>query len=161
MKRLLTSLITICASVMGFAQTCPTPSTTGAHIMLDSTYQTGTYRSGKTNIGLCFYNNTSTNITAVQYRVFYDNTAFAKVDTVTSMNTTFSQDLQYVDNAAGGYVTITMVYTGTNNSFTIPDGRLFQVTLKHTSALSTTYFSVTDMKFAGTPTFPETATTQL
>ena len=160
MKRLLTSLITICASVMGFAQTCPTPSTSGAHIMLDSTYQTGTYRSGKTNIGLCFYNNTSTNITAVQYRVFYDNTAFAKVDTVTSMNTTFSQDLQYVDNAAAGYVTITMVYTGTNSSFTIPDGRLFQVTLKHTTALSTTYFSVTDMKFTGTASFPETATTQ-
>ena len=160
MKRLLTSLITICASVMGFAQTCPTPSTTGAHIMLDSTYQTGTYRSGKTNIGLCFYNNTSTNITAVQYRVFYDNTAFAKVDTVTSMNTSFSQDLQYVDNAAAGYVTITMVYTGTNSSFTIPDGRLFQVTLKHTTALSTTYFSVTDMKFTGTASFPETATTQ-
>lgn len=145
---------------MGFAQTCPTPSTTGAHIMLDSTYQTGTYRSGKTNIGLCFYNNTSTKITAVQYRVFYDVTAFSKVDTVTSMNTSFSQDLQYVDNAAGGYVTITMVYTGTNSSFTIPDGRLFQVTLKHTSALATSYFSVSDMKFAGTPTFPETATTQ-
>jgi hypothetical protein len=92
--------------------------------------------------------------------VFYDNTAFAKVDTVTSMNTSFSQDLQYVDNAAGGYVTITMVYTGTNNSFTIPDGRLFQVTLKHTTALSTTYLSVTDMKFTGTASFPETATTQ-
>jgi hypothetical protein len=76
------------------------------------------------------------------------------------MNTSFSQDLQYVDNAAGGYVTITMVYTGTNSSFTIPDGRLFQVTLKHTTALSTTYLSVNDMKFAGTPTFPETATTQ-
>jgi hypothetical protein len=109
---------------------------------------------------LCFYNNTSTNITAVQYRVFYDNAAFAKVDTVTSMNTSFSQDLQYVDNPAGGYVTITMVYTGTNSSFTIPDGRLFQVTLKHTTALSTTYLSVTDMKFTGTSSFPETATTQ-
>jgi hypothetical protein len=109
---------------------------------------------------LCFYNNTSTNITAVQYRVFYDNAAFAKVDTVTSMNTSFSQDLQYVDNPAGGYVTITMVYTGTNSSFTIPDGRLFQVTLKHTTALSTTYLSVTDMKFTGTASFPETATTQ-
>jgi hypothetical protein len=92
--------------------------------------------------------------------VFYDNAAFAKVDTVTSMNTSFSQDLQYVDNAAGGYVTITMVYTGTNSSFTIPDGRLFQVTLKHTTALSTTYLSVTDMKFTGTSSFPETATTQ-
>jgi hypothetical protein len=146
--------------VIGFAQTCPTPSTSGAHIMLDSTYQTGTYRSGKTNIGLCFYNNTSTKITAVQYRVFYDNAAFAKVDTVTSMNTSFAQDLQYVDNAAAGYVTITMVYTGTNSSFTIPDGRLFQVTLKHTTALSTTYFSVTDMKFTGTASFPETATSQ-
>jgi hypothetical protein len=53
-----------------------------------------------------------------------------------------------------------MVYTGTNSSFTIPDGRLFQVTLKHTTALSTTYLSVTDMKFTGTSSFPETATTQ-
>ena len=160
MKRLILSLILICASVVSFAQTCPTPTTTGAHITLDSTYQTGTYRSGKTNIGLCFYNNTSTNITAVQYRVFYDNTAFSKVDTLTSMNTSFTQDLQYVDNPAGGYVTITLVYTGTNTSFSIPNGRLFQITLKHTSALSTTYFNVTDMKFSSTPAFPETATTQ-
>ena len=146
--------------MVSFAQTCPTPTTSGAFVTMDSTYQTGTYRAGKTNIGLCFYNNTSTNITAVQFRVFYDNTAFAKVDTLTSMNTSFSQDLQYVDNPTGGYVTITLVYTGTNSSFTIPAGRLFQITLKHTSALATTYFSVTDMKFTGSATFSETATNQ-
>ena len=160
MRKTLLLLTTFLFSVFAWSQTCPTPTATGAHITLDSTYKIGTYRSGKTSVGLCFYNNTSTNITAVQYRVFYDNTAFSKVDTLTSMNTSFTQDLQYVDNPAGGYVTITLVYTGTNTAFTIPNGRLFQITLKHTSALSTTYFNVTDMKFSSTPAFPETATTQ-
>ena len=160
MKKILLSLTLICASLVSYAQTCPTPSTTAAHVTLDSTYQTGTYRSGKTNIGLCWYNNTSTNITATQFRVFYDKTAFAKVDTVTSLNTSFTQYLQYVDNPTGGYVTITLTYTGTNSSFTLPNGKMFQVTLKHSSSLSTTYFTPTDMTFGGTPTFPQLSTTQ-
>lgn len=160
MKKILLSLTLICASLVSYAQTCPTPSTTAAHVTLDSTYQTGTYRSGKTNIGLCWYNNTSTNITATQFRVFYDKTAFAKVDTVTSLNTSFSQYLQYVDNPTGGYVTITLTYTGNNSSFTLPNGKMFQVTLKHSSVLATTYFTPTDMTFGGTPTFPQLSTTQ-
>ena len=160
MKKIILSLTLLCASLVSYAQTCPTPSTTAAHVTLDSTYQTGTYRSGKTNIGLCWYNNTSTNITATQFRVFYDKTAFAKVDTVTSLNTSFSQYLQYVDNPTGGYVTITLTYTGTNSSFTLPNGAMFQVTLKHSSSLSTTYFTPTDMTFGGTPTFPQLSTTQ-
>ena len=160
MKKIILSLTLLCASLVSYAQTCPTPSTTAAHVTLDSTYQTGTYRSGKTNIGLCWYNNTSTNITATQFRVFYDKTAFAKVDTVTSLNTSFTQYLQYVDNPTGGYVTITLTYTGTNSSFTLPNGKMFQVTLKHSSSLATTYFTPTDMTFGGTPTFPQLSTTQ-
>ena len=160
MRKFLLFLSIFLTSFNVYSQTCQTPTTTGAHIMLDSTYLLGTVRSGKTNIGLCFYNNTSTNITAVQYRVFYDVSAFTKVDTLTSMNTSFSQDLQYVDNPAAGYVTITLVYTGTNSSFTIPNGRLFQITFKHTSALSTTYFSVSDITFNGTASFSQTATNQ-
>ena len=159
MKKIILSLTLLCASLVSYAQTCPTPSTTAAHVTLDSTYQTGTYRSGKTNIGLCWYNNTSTNITATQFRVFYDKTAFAKVDTVTSLNTSFTQYLQYVDNPTGGYVTITLTYTGTNSSFTLPNGKMFQVTLKHSSSLATTYFTPTDMTFGGTPTFPQLSTT--
>lgn len=143
-----------------YSQSCPTPSVSGAHITIDSTYQIGTATAGKTNVGLCFYNNSGTDITAVQFRLFYDNQAFGSVDTITSLNTSFSQYLQYVDNPAGGYVTITMTYTGSLNTFNIPDGGLFQVTLNHTAALSTTYFNVSNMTFVGGASFSETATSQ-
>ena len=143
-----------------YSQSCPTPSVSGAHITIDSTYQIGTATAGKTNVGLCFYNNSGTDITAVQFRLFYDNQAFGSVDTITSLNTSFSQYLQYVDNPAAGYVTITMTYTGSLNTFNIPDGGLFQVTLNHTAALSTTYFNVSNMTFVGGASFSETATTQ-
>jgi hypothetical protein len=144
----------------GYSQTCPTPTTTGVHITLDSTYQTGKYSAGFTDVGLCFYNSSSENITAVQFRMFYDNQAFSGVDTVTSKNTTFSQYLQYVDNPTSGYVTITLTYTGTLSTFDIPDGALFNVKLNHTSALATTYFTISDLSFVGSSSFTQTATKQ-
>ena len=91
-----------------YSQSCPIPTLNGTHITIDSTYQIGTSTAGKTNVGLCFYNNSGTDITAVQFRLFYDNQAFGSVDTITSLNTTFSQYLQYQDNPALGYVTITL-----------------------------------------------------
>lgn len=109
---------------------------------------------------MCFYNSTSEKITAAQFRVFYDKSAFASVDTIKSKNTSFSQYLQYVDNPTGGFVTVTITYTGTNSSFTIPDGALFEVIFKHTSSLATTYFSPTDMTFVGGSSFSQTATVQ-
>ena len=143
-----------------YSQTCPTPTTSGVHITLDSTYQTGKYSDGFTNVGLCFYNSSSENITAVQFRMFYDKQAFSGVDTVTSTNTSFSQYLQYVDNPTSGFVTITMTYTGTVSTFDIPDGSLFNVKLNHTSALSTTYFTISDLTFVGSSSFSQTATKQ-
>jgi hypothetical protein len=145
---------------VGYSQTCPTPSTTGAHITLDANYQTGTYSRGKTDVSLCFNNSSSESITAVQFRVFYDSQAFSGVDTITSLNTSFSQYLQYQDNPAAGYVTITLTYTGNLSSFSIPNGQLFQITYNHTPALATTYFNVANMTFTGVNTFPETATRQ-
>lgn len=109
---------------------------------------------------MCFYNSTSEKITAAQFRVFYDKSAFASVDTIKSKNTSFSQYLQYVDNPSGGYVTVTLTYTGVVSSFSIPNGALFEVVFKHTSSLATTYFSPTDMTFAGSSSFGQTATNQ-
>ena len=160
MKKNLLFFLTFVYALLGYSQTCPTPSTSGVHITLDSTYKIGTYRSGKTSVGLCFYNNTSEKITAAQYRVFYDKSAFANVDTIKSKNTSFSQYLQYVDNPSGGYVTITITYTGTDATFSIANGALFEIVFDHTSSLSTTYFSPTDMTFAGGSSFSQTATVQ-
>ena len=160
MKKLLSIFMVLGLWSAGYSQTCPTPTTTGVHITLDSTYQTGKYSAGFTDVGLCFYNSSSENITAVQFRMFYDNQAFSGVDTVTSKNTTFSQYLQYVDNPTSGYVTITLTYTGTLSTFDIPDGALFNVKLNHTSALATTYFTISDLSFVGSSSFSQTATKQ-
>ena len=160
MRKTLLLLLTFLFLSSTWAQTCPTPTTSGVHITLDSSYKIGTHRSGKTSVGMCFYNSTSENITAAQFRVFYDKSAFASIDTIKSKNTTFSQYLQYVDNPTNGYVTITLTYTGINSSFTIPNGALFEIVFKHTSSLATTYFSPTDMTFAGGTSFGQTATLQ-
>lgn len=156
-------ILFVLGSLIGFSlysQSCPTPTVNGAHITINSTYQLGTASAAKTNVGLCFFNNSGTDITAVQFRFFYDSQAFGSVDTITSINTTFPQYLQYQDNPAGGYVTITMTYTGSMNNFTIPNGELFQVTFNHTPALATTYFNVSNLTFVGSNNFPETATSQ-
>ena len=160
MRKLFFLLLAGLISGTGYSQTCPTPTTTGAHLTLDASYQTGTYSRGKTDVSLCFNNTSAENITAVQFRVFYDVQAFAGVDTVESLNTTFTQYLQYQDNPTGGYVTITLTYTGNNSSFTIPNGQLFKITYNHKPALATTYFNVGSMTFVGTNSFPETATRQ-
>jgi hypothetical protein len=160
MRKLFFLILTGLISGTGYSQTCPTPTTTGAHLTLDASYQTGTYSRGKTDVSLCFNNTSAENITAVQFRVFYDVQAFSGVDTVESLNTTFTQYLQYQDNPAGGYVTLTLTYTGNNSSFTIPNGQLFKITYNHKPALATTYFNVANMTFTGVNTFPETATKQ-
>jgi hypothetical protein len=120
----------------------------------------GSYSQGKTNVGLCYYNSTTDKLTATQFRVFYDATAFSGVDSVIVSNTNFSNYLQYRDNPAGGYVTITMTYTGTDPNFTLPNGSMFTLTLNHNSTLSTTYLNPTSMTFVGGSSFSQLATTQ-
>lgn len=142
------------------AQTCPTPTNSGAYITLDPTYQLGSYSQGKTNVGLCYYNSTTDKLTATQFRVFYDATAFSGVDSIVVSNTNFPNYLQYRDNPAGGYVTITMTYTGTDPNFTLPNGSMFTLTLNHNSTLSTTYLNPTSMTFVGGSSFSQLATTQ-
>ena len=142
------------------AQTCPTPTNSGAYITLDPTYQLGSYSQGKTNLWLCYYNSTTDKLTATQFRVFYDATAFSGVDSVVVSNTNFPNYLQYRDNPAGGYVTITMTYTGTDPNFTLPNGSMFTLTLNHNSTLSTTYLNPTSMTFVGGSSFSQLATTQ-
>jgi hypothetical protein len=160
MKKILLTLLSTFVFSSVFAQICPTPTNNGVHITLETNYQLGTFQTGKTPIGLCFYNNTVEKITATQFRVFYDNNAFLNVDTIISTNTSFPQYIQYVDNPTNGYVTITFTYTGIDPQFNIPNGSQFEITFNHTAALSTTYFNVSNMSFVGTNSFPETATTQ-
>ena len=158
MKKLVT-LLFLFVGLVGFAQVCPTPTTTGAFVTLDATYQLATTTAGNTDVGLCFYNNTTELITAAQFRVFYDINTFSGVSTVTSLNTSYAQYLQFVDNPTAGYVTITMSYTGNLSSFTIPNGAFVKLNLTHVAGFAS-LTSTTPMTFSGVQTFPQTATTQ-
>ena len=158
MKKLVT-LLFLFVGLIGSAQVCPTPTTTGAFVTLDATYQLATTTAGSTDVGLCFYNNTSQLLTAAQFRVFYDRNTFSGVSTVTSLNTSYAQYLQFVDNPTSGYVTITMSYTGNQSTFTIPSGAFVKLNLTHVSGFAS-LTSTTPMTFSGVSTFPQTATTQ-
>jgi len=158
MKKLVT-LLFLFVGLVGFAQVCPTPTTTGAFVTLDATYQLATTTAGSTDVGLCFYNNTTELITAAQFRVFYDKNTFSGVSAVTSLNTSYAQYLQFVDNPTVGYVTITMSYTGNLTSFTIPNGAFVKLNLTHVAGFAS-LTSTTPMTFSGVQTFPQTATNQ-
>ena len=157
--RKLVTLLFLFVGLVGFAQVCPTPTTTGAFVTLDATYQLATTTAGSTDVGLCFYNNTSQLITAAQFRVFYDKNTFSGVSAVTSLNASYAQYLQFVDNPSVGYVTITMSYTGNLSSFTIPNGAFVKLNLTHVAGFAS-LTSTTPMTFSGVQTFPQTATTQ-
>ena len=137
------------------AQTCPTtPSTPGVYVMFDTNYVSGTVLSGKTDIQMCFANTSSDSISGVQFRIWYDKNAFAgALPVVTSLNTSFAQDLQYKPDTAEGYITVTIVYTGSSATFDIPDGPLFKVRLFHSSSFWTYEGAITSMKITGVTPF--------
>jgi hypothetical protein len=158
MKKLVT-LLFLFVGLVGFAQVCPTPTTTGVFVTLDETYQLATTTAGSTDVGLCFYNNTTELITAAQFRVFYDKNTFSGVSNVTSLNTSYAQYLQFVDNPTVGFVTITMSYTGNLPSFTIPNGAFVKLNLTHVAGFAS-LTSTTPITFSGVQTFPQTSTNQ-
>jgi hypothetical protein len=140
-------------AVSAFSQTCPPTPGTGTYVIFDTTYTAGTVNSGETHVKMCFKNSTSTKISGVQFRVWYDKNAFGSAaPVVTSLNTSFPQSLQYVTNTTEGNITITLVYTGNSTTFTIPEGQLFDLKLSH-SANFWTYTSISNMAITGTTAF--------
>jgi len=160
MKKLFMVLSFLVMTTLGYSQICPTPTTTGVFVTLDETYQLAPASAGNTEVGLCFFNNTTELITAVQFRVFYDTDAFSSVSSVVSSNTSFPQYIQFQDSPASGYVTITLTYTGNNPNFELSDGSLVKLTLVHSSNFAS-LTSVDPMTFSGVQTFPQVSTTQL
>ena len=114
-----------------FAQSASTSPGTGHWVVIDSGYQVATSAIGTTVAPLYFYNtNTTHNITGLQYRIKYDNTAFTAVVPSLKISTT-AQVLNYVDDKVGGYLTVTLVYTGTSSTFNYSNGATFDLTFTH------------------------------
>ena len=133
MKKIKLFLLLLITSSRLFAQSAATSPGNGHWVVIDSGYQVGTATDGQTVAPLYFYNtSTSENITGMQFRVQYDNTAFTGVVPSLKISTT-SQVLNYTDDNTNGYLTVTLVYTGTSSTFNYSNGATFDLTFTHTS----------------------------
>ena len=160
MKKLITFLSTALAVLGVSAQSSATSPGTGHWVVIDSGYQVATTTAGQTVAPLHFYNtSTSEKITGMQYRVFYDNTAFTAAVPSLKISTT-DQYLQYQDSNSLGFLTVTLVYTGTNSTFNYSNGATFDLTFTHASAaIWNNLDSIKTLKVAGVRSFANKAAT--
>ena len=142
------------------AQSANTSPGTGHWVVIDSGYQVATTTVGKTVAPLHFYNtSTSEKITGMQFRVFYDKTAFTGVVPTLKISTS-DQYLQYVDSNLQGFLTVTLAYTGSNSSFNYSDGATFDLTFTHAAeAVFNNLDSIKTLKVAGVKSFANRAAT--
>ena len=160
MKKLIAFLLTALAVFGVSAQSAATSPGTGHWVVIDSGYQVATTTVGQTVAPLYFYNtSTSEKITGMQYRVFYDNTAFTAAVPSLKISST-DQYLQYVDSNTQGFLTVTLVYTGTSSTFNYSNGATFDLTFTHAgSATWNTLDSIKTLKVAGVKSFANRAAT--
>jgi|DEB19_MinimDraft_3_1074340.scaffolds.fasta_scaffold21329_1 hypothetical protein len=147
--------------VLSYSQIGPPAPSPGIWAIIDTNYNVGTANQGYTTAKITLKNTTVSKITGTQFRVFYDNTAFSSA-TVSLIGNPPNLYLQQVNNAANGYVTITLVYTGNSALYTIPDGETFEITLNHVTPTSTflNLGAIAPLTFSGTPSFSQVAAEQ-
>jgi hypothetical protein len=129
-------------------------------VVIDSGYQVATTTVGQTVAPLYFYNtSTSEKITGLQYRVFYDKTAFTAAVPSLKISAT-DQYIQYVDSNAQGFLTVTLVYTGTSSTFNYSNGATFDLTFTHAGeTVWNNLDSIKTLKISGVKSFSNKAAT--
>jgi hypothetical protein len=159
LKSFLIALI-ISLPIFTFAQSGPPAPSSGIWAIIDTTYQVGQYSIGQSKAKITLKNNTSILYTGVQFRVFYDTAAFTSAS-VGLLGSSTNLNLQSINDSINGSVTISLVYTGSSNTFSIQDGETFEITFNHASA--TAFYALTtidSLKFTGGQTFPQLAAEQ-
>ena len=145
---------------IGISQTVPQAPSNGVWGIIASQYQVGTTAQGNTTAKVTLQNTTLTKYAGVQFRLFYDNTAFTNA-TVSLIGSTSNLDLQYVTNTANGYITITLVYTGPSATYTLANGERFLITFTHAApAVFNNLSSISPLTWTGTQTFQAIAAKQ-
>jgi hypothetical protein len=144
---------------IGKAQVPAAPSN-GLWGIIASQYQVGTTAQGNTTAKITLQNTTLTKYAGIQFRVFYDKIAFTNA-TVSLIGSTTNLDLQYVTNAANGYITITLSYTGPSASYTLANGERFLITFTHCAAATfNNLSSISPLTWTGIQTFSAIAAKQ-
>jgi len=162
MNKIIKVLIGVLTLLVGnaSAQSSATSPGTGHWVVIDSGYQVATTTVGQTVAPLHFYNtSTSEKITGMQFRVFYDKTAFTGV--VPSLKISASdQYLQYVDSNLQGFLTVTLAYTGSNSTFNYSNGATFDLTFTHAGeTVWNNLDSIKTLKVSGVKSFSNRAAT--
>ena len=159
MKNLFLTLVLALLAITGYAQT--TAPSSGNWVIVDSSYNVGPQSQGFTLANLYYDNTTTTKIAGLQFRVFYDKVAFGGAKPIVSLlYSTSDQYMQYVADSVNGNITVTLAYTGTNNSFTYANGAAFQIKFFHQAATAfQALTSIDSLKVTGTLTFPSYAST--
>jgi hypothetical protein len=161
MKKLLLLMVASLLALSAYSQTTPPAPGSGRWIIVDTNYTVAAANIGVTKANLYYRNNTSTKITGMQFRVWYDRTAFGgAAPTVALKYGATDQYMQYVTNTTEGNITVTLVYTGTNSTFSYADGAAVEISLTHAAAATwNTLDSIKTMKITGTTTFTNIAST--
>lgn len=143
-----------------FSQTGPPAPSNGIWAIIDTNYTVGTHTLGITKAKLTLQNTTANKITGVQFRVFYDKIAFSSAS-VALVGSTTNLYLQQVDNNANGYVTITLVYTGSSNTYSLANGETFEITFNHVTATTfQTLTSIAPLSWSGAYPYSQVAAEQ-
>lgn len=151
MKKILLILSMFLVTITGFSQQVA-PDNTKPYLVFDASYNLAPVASGtNTQVAIYYSNLNATAIKAVQFRFWYDKNVFDS-PTVTYTGTESSNLFNTKVNAAEGNVTVTWVYTGTNASFNIANGAMFNVSLPFKATY--TNGTVTAMAFTGASAFP-------
>jgi len=161
LKKIVILLITILPFV-GFSQIGPVAPGNGVYAIIDTNYTVGSSVDGETKARITLQNTTPTLITGLQFRVFYDNIAF-NAASVTLVDTSLSNlYLQSLVNQSDGYITITLVYTGSNNLYSLGNGEMFEITFTHINSVDFQALpSINNLVWTGVQTFPELASSQV
>ena len=108
-------MIILALPILTFAQSGPPAPSAGIWALIDTNYTVGTSTVGISQAKITLKNTTSTLYTGVQFRVFYDKNAFSSAS-VALLGSSTNLYLQSIDNNTAGYVTISLVYTGSSSA---------------------------------------------
>ena len=160
LKLISSTLLFITLALPVFSQTGPPAPSSGIWAIIDTSYAVGTNTLNVTKAKITLKNTTSSKTTGVQFRVFYDKNAFASAS-VALVGSTTNLYLQSLDNNANGYVTITLVYTGSSSTYTLPDEETFEITFGHVTATAfQTLTSITSLSWSGAFPYSQVAAEQ-
>ena len=160
LKFISSALLLMIISLPAFSQTGPPAPSSGNWAIIDTNYTVGTNTLGVTKARITLQNTTVTKTTGVQFRVFYDKTAFAAAS-VALVGTPPNLYLQYVDSNANGYVTVTLVYTGSSSTYSLSNGQMFEITFTHVTATTfETLSSIGNLTWTGAYPYTQVASAQ-